>query len=126
MPGLRSAIRKKSIGGSTTAAVGGRTTIQPGSSSNSLPGAEFKPLFPRVPGTAPAMGWFVNWRGRIRGSLDQFGLPVPLWSAGQSGQWLDADVPELDWINIAGKSKVARAPVLAWVRMIRQKVGCVA
>ena len=53
------------------------------------------------------MAWFVNWRGRIRGFLDQFGLPVPLWSAGQSGQSLDADVPELHWITMAGKSKVA-------------------
>src|SRR5437016_12379593 len=44
MPGLRSAIRKKSIGGVTTAAAGGRTTIQRDSFRNSLSGGKFTPV----------------------------------------------------------------------------------
>jgi hypothetical protein len=52
-------------------------------------------------------------------------FPLNIYATKESGQLLDADVPELHWITIAGNSKVARASVLAWVRMIRQKVGYV-
>src|SRR2546422_3401814 len=77
-------------------------------------------------GTSRHVNLFMNSRQNQRLPVEQVGLPALLWFASQSGQLLDADIPELHWITMAGNSKVARAPVLAWVRMIRQKGGYVA
>src|SRR5439155_25499664 len=72
MPGLRSAIRKKSIGGVTTVAVGGRTTIQRASPSKSLPDgaiqASYSPAFRVVDHrTTAGAGVWKRWRHGRRG-----------------------------------------------------------